>query len=744
MTSRPRFTFWTCAAILAAVATAAVSPVWAIDTLRIETLSNRPDKISGGDALVRVQVPPRIRLGDVRVTLNGADITGKFTPDATAQALVGLVDGMTLGTNRLEATAKGGGTTRLDVVNHPITGPVFSGPQERPFFCQTHQFRIYPGGPLLTATPITDPCSVETRVDYVYQATTGEFKPFDPSAPRPADLATTLTGVPYIVRLETGTINRAIYQTAVLFDPTTSVSGWDGRLVYVFGGGCGGGHYIQGNSTGGVLAPGLARGFAVASSSLNVLGNNCNDVVSAETLMMVKEHFIETFGVPRYTMGFGCSGGAIQQYMIADNYPGLLDGLVPQCSFPDVYGTGTIDARLILNYFVYEAGVPWTQEEIRAASGFGTFGQIYTQGTSWAARIDPLPVRPGFPPAIPGFPPNQSSWLYNAIVPISVRYDPDGSHGGSPTGARATTYDHNVNTFGVDQHGFARRPLDNVGVQYGLEALNAGQISKAQFLDLNAKIGGLDIDANFVPPRMVADDHATRAAYETGKVINGRPLRSVPILDVDVIYTDTSPAGDVHMKYNHFVTRQRLINANGHADNMVMWSGVFGPRVGVLTQAFLQMAAWLDNITADTSDDPLPVKVVRNKPVDLTDGCWTGTTAPFTFIAEPQFLGGPGTSACNDLYPGYQFPRALAGMPLSNDIVACHLRKIGHADYKVMFTDEELAQLHRIFPQGVCDFTRPGIAQRVPLSTWITYIGVGRFKADHEDDGDHEDHDEDD
>jgi hypothetical protein len=234
---------------------------------------------------VRVHVPPRIRLGDVRATLNGADITGKFTPDATAQALVGLVDGMTLGTNRLEATAKGGGTARLDVVNHPITGPVFSGPQERPFFCQTHQFRIYPGGPLLTA------------------------------------------------------------------------------------------------------------------------------------------------------------------------------------------------------------------------------------------RIDPLPVRPGFPPAIPGFPPNQSSWLYNAIVPISVRYDPDGSHGGSPTGARATTSDHNVNTFGVDQHGFARRPLDNVGVQYGLEALNAGQISKAPFLDLNEKIGGLDIDANFVPARMVADDHATRAVYETGKVI---------------------------------------------------------------------------------------------------------------------------------------------------------------------------------------------------------------------------------
>ena len=63
-----------------------------------------------------------------------------------------------------------------------------------------------------------------------------------------------LTNVPYIVRLETGTINRAIYQTAILDNPALAGPdlrnqadpGWNGRLVYTFGGGCGGGHYIQG------------------------------------------------------------------------------------------------------------------------------------------------------------------------------------------------------------------------------------------------------------------------------------------------------------------------------------------------------------------------------------------------------------------------------------------------------------------------------------------------------------------
>jgi hypothetical protein len=721
-------------ALVALVVHAAV-PAVAADKLEIVTLSNRPDTVSGGDVLVEIRVPAGTGLGDVRVTLNEIEVTGAFWENRVSHALVGLVTGMAPGKNRLEAKAKRAGSDRVEVDNHPMSGPVFSGPQEEPFFCQTHQFRLYTNGPFLTASQITDPCHVPTRVDYVYRTTAGAFVAFDPAAPPPANLATTLTGVPYIVRLETGTLNRAIYQIAILDNPAIpgpdlrnhADPGWNGRLVYTFGGGCGGGHYIQGASTGGVLNDMmLSRGFAVASASLNVLGNNCNWVVSAETLMRVKERFITTFGPPRYTMGWGCSGGAIQQYLIGDSYPGLLNGLVPQCSFPDVAGATTFDARLLLNYFLYGAGVPWTQEELRAASGFGTYGQITNQGTSWAARIDPVPNRPGFPPG--------SSWLYNAIVPLDVRYDPVSN----PGGARATTWDHNVNILGRDEEtGFARRPLDNVGVQYGLGALSGGLISKSQFLDLNEKIGGLDIDANLIPERMVADRKATRAAYRTGFLTNGGPLANVPILDFDLIYTDLALGGDVHMKFHHFTTRERLIKANGHAENHVMWSGVLGVRAGFAsTQAFLQMAAWLDTITADTSDDPLSVKVLRDKPAGLTDGCWTGTAAPFTFLAEHQFFGGPGTSACNDLYPAYAFPRYMAGMALAADVIKCQLRPIDPADYGVTFTSEEVARLHRIFPGGVCDYSRPGMDQHDLAGTWLTYTGVGKYK---EDDGDEDD-----
>ena len=83
----------------------------------------------------------------------------------------------------------------------------------------------------------------------------------------------------------------------------------------------------------------LSRGFLVANNNLNIRGDDANDVVSAEALMMLKEHIVESYGSIRYTIGTGCSGGSIQQHQIAANYPGLLDGIQPNCSFQDSWTT---------------------------------------------------------------------------------------------------------------------------------------------------------------------------------------------------------------------------------------------------------------------------------------------------------------------------------------------------------------------------------------------------------------------
>ena len=53
-----------------------------------------------------------------------------------------------------------------------------------------------------------------------------------------------------------------------------------------------------------------------------------------------------------------------------------------------------------------------------------------------------------------------------------------------------THWDDLVNIYGVERDGYARSTWDNVGVQYGLKALADGHITPAEFLDLNATVGG--------------------------------------------------------------------------------------------------------------------------------------------------------------------------------------------------------------------------------------------------------------
>jgi len=103
--------------------------------LVITTLSTAPDRVSGGDVLVRVDVPRGTPLSDVRVRLNGVDVTGVFLPDGTSDALIGLVTGLKNGDNVLTAAMKGlkpSHQARLEIRNFPIYGPIFAGPHQTP------------------------------------------------------------------------------------------------------------------------------------------------------------------------------------------------------------------------------------------------------------------------------------------------------------------------------------------------------------------------------------------------------------------------------------------------------------------------------------------------------------------------------------------------------------------------------------------------------------------------------------
>ncbi len=678
--------------------------------------------VSGDSALVKIMgdVQP---IGRLRVMLNGRDVTSAFAR-ASDGKLTALLSGLQLGKNALVADLQLPGdtfmaaTSTLEITNHPRSGPMFSGVQQQPFTCQTDSF-LLPASKATLGAPLDGDCTVATRVDYVYRntATKPDFVPLPSLTVLPTDLATTTTldgkTVPYIVRVETGTLNRAIYQTAVLHNPSADEApsyrappqGWNGRLVYTFGGGCTGGWYRQGNITGGVLDHNiLKQGYAMASSSLNVFGVNCQDLTAAESMAMVKEQFIKAYGAPKYTIGWGCSGGSYQQHQIADNYPGLLDGILPGCSFPEV-GFATVqsitDQRLLGNYFKNKVPGVFSDEQQRQIAGVHAAKVIYAATVyDGAMRIAPDVFCP-------------------ATLPVAQRYNA----ATNPKGVRCSIYDHNINVYGQDPvTGFARRPIDNTGVQYGLRALNDGVISVDQFLDINAAAGGFDQDGKFSPSRTVGDAQAMRASYQTGRLTSGGGgLKDIPIIDYRA-YSDDNAIGDIHLRYHSFSMRERLIKANGNADNQIMLVedfryGYYSSDSPLLMGALAEMDKWLANVAADVKPGTQRDKVVRNKPGTLQEGCLTRDAAPTKITEKFERTSGK----CAAIYPAPASPRFVAGGPITADVIKCQLRPVRQADYTKALMPEQQARLQGIFPQGVCDWSRPGVEQQGLRGTWLSF-----------------------
>lgn len=164
-----------------------------------------------------------------------------------------------------------------------------------------------------------------------------------------------------------------------------------------------------------------------------------NAVLQGETLMMLKEYFIERYGVPKWMVGNGGSGGAIQQLLITQMFPGLLDGLQPTVAFPDS-SLHTSDCGLLQNYCRKVDPNVWTDAKKQAVEGF-------TKGTCPAWERSFVPVL------------TATNVRGCALNDVSKVYDPVKN----PKGARCTVQEMRVNIYGRDpKTGFARRPQDNV------------------------------------------------------------------------------------------------------------------------------------------------------------------------------------------------------------------------------------------------------------------------------------------
>ncbi len=755
-----------CAASLVGLAAAPASAAPPKPAFVTEVVSSAPDQVTAGDARLHIQVPPTVPLQQVEVWVNGINMADHFSTIPGTRTLTGVIDGLVLGDNTVVTRQHGQGlglptASHLTLTNHPVTGPVFSGPHQHPFMCSVQKHGLgqplvddpFEGFPVFGTDAGGDPtdeivgysrnCSAPTLVVYLYKATDGSFKPYTPGQARPADMAqtTTLDGltVDYVVRWERGTINRFLYSIAVLAPADGGPhdldrSAWNRRLIYHFQGGVGIGHH-QGDPSGSRMLydQGLSLGYAVAYSTGTKTGTHYNLVLGGETALMVKERFIELYDLPLYTVGLGGSGGAIQQYVYGQNHEGLIDAAIPQYSYPDMVSQAVHvgDCELLEFYMdVLDGANPrwstWSNRTLlEGLNASDTVFNPYTQspGASecvmgWRG-LSPLALNPLY-----GF--ADGMGLYEPLSAVAAIH--------------WTHFDDLRNVFGIGGDGFARNYWDNVGVQYGLRAVARGEITPDEFLRLNATVGGWKnepsmvqegspffppgvIDpANWDPwsarnqvfsvnpvlpaPRTEGDLTAMRAAYESGLVFRGD--LGIPIIDWRH-YLEAQL--DMHNSHQSCAARQRIRDFRGDSDNQVIWftGAEGGPQFDQTPEALEVIDEWMSNLLQHPE-----LGVAGNKPERAVDRCFD--TAGAEIAAGNQVWDGilddAPTGPCSALYPVYRTSRVVAGGPFKGSIFKCELKSVQQAilagDYGAWTPSAaEQALLEQIFPSGVCDFDRP-------------------------------------
>ena len=101
-------------------------------------LSNRADLVSGGRALVEIKVPQGAGARGLSVTLShgkkARNVTKLFPKRDNGRYMTNLKL-LGLGENTIKARI-GSARAKTEITNHPVGGPLFSGPQYKPWECQ--------------------------------------------------------------------------------------------------------------------------------------------------------------------------------------------------------------------------------------------------------------------------------------------------------------------------------------------------------------------------------------------------------------------------------------------------------------------------------------------------------------------------------------------------------------------------------------------------------------------------------
>ena len=129
---------------------------------------------------------------------------------------------------------------------------------------------------------------------------------------------------------------------------------------------------------------------------------------------------------------------------------------------------------------------------------------------------------------------------------------------------------------------------------------------------------------------------------------------------------------------------------------------------------------WLDPVTLQlATPQDLPTLLAARFQLDARSAwlaCATvgaGSLALFALSSRDNWRPGPllgsiAIGAC-----------IVAGSPLVNDVLKCQLKPVSVADYAVPFSGAEETRLKSIFPNGVCDWSKPSAGQQPLRGTYL-------------------------
>jgi hypothetical protein len=638
--------------------------------------------------------------------------------------------------------------------------PLYAGTNTYPFKCETLEAGL--GQPLIDnhekfGVPVFDGeigastiigysqnCAVKTRVDYYFKPNTHPHAKYVPWQGKRNELTyVTINGelVPFVLRVERGVINRFPYLIAFVVPlndkpEQTNTQYWNKRLILAMRGGVGIGRRQGALKVSRELSnveDQLMQGYAVAYSEGLHTKNHYNALLAEDTARRLKLQVSSRYGKPLYTVGLGGSGGGLMQYLLAQNTNDILDAAIPQYSYPDMVSQTNyaMDCDLLEYYFdIQNSGSEFSEWDKRQAlEGLHSAKDIPHKFEA-LSRLNLL--RKG---KWSGKPKGSSECIngWRALTPFVSNpsfmhffdlYTPEVYQ------QTAWTYwDDLAQLFGVDEHGYALRTWSNVGVQYGLQALNAGELSPKEFLLLNSSIGGWKSTHDMQPEHIAfwmgdqskplwlsvwaeknryhpkgktpakrtdASELAIERAYRSGQVFIGKA--SIPIIDIRHYL---EPQLNMHHLVASFQTRSRIIDYKGNADNQLIW--VSHPDYDPTNDAFAAIDQWMLSNKGKAPIATLSDRCIDDKGQVIAQGknVWNG------------WWNKQATGECLAVYPAYKNSRMAAGEPITADYFACELMPVEQALKQEVYAkslnmQQYIDDLKRIFPDGVCDYSKAG------------------------------------